>query len=378
MATLHQLTPRVARLAVPPSGPYSKHASNLYLIGSQSAKTHLLIDTGNGHLDTSPSLKQFTINHVILTHAHGGHSNGLLALNIDPSTPLSKFKSKGDSAQNVRDKGKTGDLRFVKNGDVIVLKEKDGVDSTLEVIHTPGHSGDSISLWLKEEQCLFSGDAISSTPFTPSTTTTSTTTPTISNPSHQLIENLSDYTTTLKKLSSLGPRIILPGHGDVITNGLEYIDTAQTVLSKTSKTIFTLIQHHHAINALQITQYLLVNGLSANTLDIPKTNAGAYNVVLEGTVKLHLLELEKWGLVKRVFAAKDDTQNVSEAQKNQRGPGGLTYSTIFDAVKSSRQRDWAEKKETDGADATAFRVREQVHPAHLWIGLSNQVGWTAV
>ena len=46
--------------------------------------------------------------------------------------------------------------RALKEGDILDLGDSLG----LEVIHTPGHSGGSICLWLAEEGVLFSGDAI--------------------------------------------------------------------------------------------------------------------------------------------------------------------------------------------------------------------------
>ena len=46
--------------------------------------------------------------------------------------------------------------RVLKEGDILDL----GDSLSLEVIHTPGHSEGSISLWLSEEGVLFSGDAI--------------------------------------------------------------------------------------------------------------------------------------------------------------------------------------------------------------------------
>lgn len=46
--------------------------------------------------------------------------------------------------------------KTLQDGDVLDL----GNDLTLKVIHTPGHSKGSISLWLKSEKALFSADAV--------------------------------------------------------------------------------------------------------------------------------------------------------------------------------------------------------------------------
>jgi len=46
--------------------------------------------------------------------------------------------------------------RILNEGDVLYLEP----EMHLEVLHTPGHSPGSISLWMQEEGVLFSGDAI--------------------------------------------------------------------------------------------------------------------------------------------------------------------------------------------------------------------------
>ncbi|KAI9330522.1 beta-lactamase-like protein [Obelidium mucronatum] len=355
-----QLTPLVARLTVPAAGPYARHASNVYLVGA-SGTDRVLVDTGNGagaaRLGSALAGAGVSLAAVVLTHAHGGHAGGLAA------TPNTRTLT----ARSVRDGAAVGPL--------------------LRAVHTPGHAADALSLWLADERALLVGDAVSSTPFESSTTPL--------HPRHQLLDDLPAYSRSLANLAALGPRLVFPGHGDVISDGLDYISQAQTCVKRTSSVILSLVSHNHAITALDITRYLLDDNKWAMALSLSNQDfsiAGTsktpqHSVVLEGTVKLHLLDLEKKGLIQRVYAAKNDTQNVSDAQRNMTGPGGLTFNTIFDAVKSSRQKDWEQHKDSSNDtnnnnnknnDEQIFRVREQVHPAHLRLGLSRDIGWTIV
>ncbi|KAI8610269.1 beta-lactamase-like protein, partial [Chytriomyces sp. MP71] len=199
MAAIEQLTPLVQRIVVAKGGPYSRFAANAYVVGTGARAT--LVDTGTGDASSlEAALSQLrasnrVIADVVLTHAHGGHANGLMLLR--------KHGFEG-SAEKVAGNPR-GELRFVADGDSFTAA--DG-STAFKVFHTPGHSEDSICLLLQQEQLLFSGDAISSLP-----------TPSI----HTLIENLDQYTSSLKRLTALGPRIILPGHGPVITDGLSYL-----------------------------------------------------------------------------------------------------------------------------------------------------------
>ena len=66
---------------------------------------------------------------------------------------------------------------------------------TLTVIYTPGHSIDSISLYLEEEKAIFTGDIILGTGST-------------------LLDNYSLYLESMEKLKSLNAEYLYPGHGE--------------------------------------------------------------------------------------------------------------------------------------------------------------------
>ncbi|TPX77208.1 hypothetical protein CcCBS67573_g01545 [Chytriomyces confervae] len=350
MVSFEQLTPRIQRLIVPAAGPYSRFASNAYLIGRGASR--MLVDSGTGHPGSAEALKGLAIGtRVVLTHAHGGHANGLA--HLQRGVKIAKFKSQGDA----------GEMSFLRHNEKIVLRDDatSQVDCSVKVIHCPGHSEDSVALWLEEESVLISGDAISSTPSPAKGASLSH--------DHITVENLDAYMASLKTLDNLNPRIIFPGHGEIILDGASHIAEALSVQNRIENSILQLLQSSHVVTANAITAHLAAN------------SPGISLLVLEGTVKQHLIRLEARGLAARVHATRGDgKENVSQAERSKTGPGGITFDKIFDAVKTSRTKDWMEESKGVSKDAMkdVFRLREKVHPAHQWIRFSNEVEWRAV
>ena len=74
---------------------------------------------------------------------------------------------------------------------------------TLRVLHTPGHTPDSLCLYLEEEGALFSGD-------------------TILGGSSGLFSSYSSYISSLLRLKELGVGRVYPGHG--VVEGADVVD----------------------------------------------------------------------------------------------------------------------------------------------------------
>lgn len=79
---------------------------------------------------------------VVLTHNHFDHAGGLPAVRERYNPNVCAFSA----GPNVD--------RLLRNGEWLRIGDRD-----FEVIHTPGHSNDSICLFNPEEGVLFSGDA---------------------------------------------------------------------------------------------------------------------------------------------------------------------------------------------------------------------------
>ena len=193
---------RVLRLASNPD----RYCGNSYLLlGNWSTLDDIntIIDTGSDdyiirELDgTNTGVGKNPVDRVILTHNHFDHMGGAAALK-------KRYGAKvyaGVFTDDVVD-------YTVEDGDALRLADRDFL-----VIHTPGHSMDSICLYCEEEQTLFSGDTTllirdASGTYTP------------------------DYIHALDRLAHLRIRVIYPGHGDPVHDNPEGMIKASLSLAR--------------------------------------------------------------------------------------------------------------------------------------------------
>lgn len=202
--------------------PYHWEETISYLV--IGTKQSLLIDTGMGIgniqqvIETLIPTQQRTSLQMINTHTHHDHIGDNWRFSGSIRGVRSTFASKNaqgsfEEAQNELQPGMiweyylpkdfnrhTYQIRpyevnhYVQEGDRIDL----GGDHQLEVIATPGHSPDSISLLDQKHRLLFAGDAFYQGPillYRPET-------------------NLKDYVRSLQKLAKISDRVdlVLPGH----------------------------------------------------------------------------------------------------------------------------------------------------------------------
>jgi cyclase len=138
---------------------------------------------------------------VIFTHSHSDHINGYQLLDCPvicnqraEKTILKKFPETGTKMTTFDDELEItiGGVRF-------------------RLIHTRGHTPDSIVVWLPEERVLFAGDIIFSG-----------TAPPIHKANYNKLNHIYTW------LPSLGAEVIVPGHGSICDNG--EVKAAQTYI----------------------------------------------------------------------------------------------------------------------------------------------------
>jgi glyoxylase-like metal-dependent hydrolase (beta-lactamase superfamily II) len=175
-------------------------------------KKVLLFDTNIGTAKISEVIEKITSLPVtvVLSHSHYDHIGG--AHEFDevwgwPSAVMKKIKTKGVSTEEVlyyggqsfldsvgQDSWSVEPLNNLKSLNAGAYFDLGGIK--LQVIHSPGHSPDSICLYEKSKGWLFSGDTLYRGPIY------------LDFPE----SNIKLYKKTLKKLSGLNLKILFPGH----------------------------------------------------------------------------------------------------------------------------------------------------------------------
>lgn len=185
------------------------NSSNIYLFSSGNVA---LIDTGNDYtafIELSEIAKIDEISSVFLTHSHNDHSLGLFELlraysDFDEVVIYVHEYSRDGLERRVNyfaeQTNRTFKVVGLRGGEKLTLG-----DYNFEVLWTPGHTADSLSLYCKEEKVIFSGDSISTYPIY----------------DEMLGGSLLDFIVSLRNIRKLELKAIFPGHtyyvvGDVV------------------------------------------------------------------------------------------------------------------------------------------------------------------
>lgn len=259
-----QISPLVYRILGANPGPFTLQGTNTYLVGS--GKSRVLIDTGEADVEEyitqlRAALGDNEISCIICTHWHDDHVGGVsnvISKVIGRSVPVYKFKRKEVDESYA--------YEYVEDGHII-----NATGATLRLIATPGHTTEHMSVYLEEENTLFSGDCILGE-------------------GTSIFEDLYTYMNSLHLLLELKPSRIYPGHGPVIENP--------------TKKITEYINHRNQ-RENEILEALKKTG-SATTMDI--TNAVYKNVSL--AVKLAAVSNVKHHLSKLIKENKVEKQGI--------------------------------------------------------------------
>jgi len=183
----------VQRLTCDNPGRMTGPGTNTFIIGEPGA--YAVIDPGPlepAHIDRIASIVGRDLRCILCTHAHPDHSPGAALLKELTGAPILG----APSGPNFRSEWQFTPDRTLAHGERLNLG-----DSTLRVIHTPGHASNHLCFLLEEDRLLFAGDHIN-------------------NGSTVVIDppdgNMRDYLKALEALLDEPIEYILPAHGWVI------------------------------------------------------------------------------------------------------------------------------------------------------------------
>ncbi len=222
-----QLLRHVSRLTAPNPGMMTGPGTNTYIVGTEETG-YIIIDPGADiprHIERLMQATQGDIQAIVCTHSHPDHSPAARPLqalvversNTVPGELAAEFAKHIcpilglPSATTARDNAHFEPDIVLQNKEHLNqylsgrLAQSD-LETTLQVIHTPGHAANHLCLILKEDGLLFSGDHI----LNGSTTV-------IDPPDGDMTEYLDslDALTALCERHDL--RFILPAHGHVLS-----------------------------------------------------------------------------------------------------------------------------------------------------------------
>ncbi|KAL1742622.1 beta-lactamase-like protein [Schizophyllum fasciatum] len=281
LASITRISERVVRVLGQNPGKFTLQGTNTYLIGTSNP--YVLLDTGEGlaeYINVLESALKDTarpanpakpdVSDIILSHWHHDHVAGLpslpsilAALPIDSYTPSPTGEAIYDLSEGQS------------------LSTDDG-SCTLQVLSTPGHTTDSIALYLAQDGALFSADSVLGQ-------------------GTAVFEDLSAYLASLRKMldfcatgDGAAYTVLYPGHGPVVKDGCGTIETYIKHRLEREAQIVVVLQDGDA----------LASGGTVSTRDVVSVIYKDYPRDLwepaAYSVNLHLRKLEVDGLVRRV------------------------------------------------------------------------------
>ncbi|KAH9038975.1 Metallo-hydrolase/oxidoreductase [Lactarius pseudohatsudake] len=240
-----RISEKVVRILGQNPGKFTLQGTNTYIVGASNP--YILVDTGEGKPEYPPTLRTALenprhsslpdISDIILTHRHHDHIRGLpsvLSLCRDlwakrnPEMPFSpprihKFPlptHNSDLVLNELQSGlKEGDYLSAPGGGhfhdladgqkltaSVLPPGSNPNDWTLEVLHCPGHTADSVSLLFAADRALFTGDGVLGQ-------------------GTAVFEDLYEYLASLHKKYDARDKydVLYPGHGPVVSDGAQTI-----------------------------------------------------------------------------------------------------------------------------------------------------------
>ncbi|MEO1710356.1 MAG: MBL fold metallo-hydrolase [Pseudomonadota bacterium] len=195
----------VVRIVANNPGPFTFKGTNTYIVGQTSLA---VIDPGPDDPEHRAAILAYAagrpISHILITHTHRDHVDGLSALLTETRATVCGF-GRANLKLDPRLSSPTGrayiDMDFSPDVSLTHGDTVDGDGWSLKVHHTPGHAPDHLCFEWTDRRILFSGDHVMGWNTT-----------VVAPPEG----HMGDYLASLEKLAARQVDVFLPGHGGQI------------------------------------------------------------------------------------------------------------------------------------------------------------------
>ena len=187
---------------------------NCSIFGDEESRDAIVVDPGDEISRIQEIVKKhgLTVKAIVITHAHIDHVGGAQKLRKATGAPV--YMNRNDAELNAMMDVQAGWLGVqppetaqidsdAKDGDVLAMGSTD-----FHVLHTPGHTQGSISLWIPSATMLVAGDTL----FRDSIGRTDLP----GGDGRQILRSIHD-----KLLPLPAETVVVPGHGESTTIGRE-------------------------------------------------------------------------------------------------------------------------------------------------------------
>ncbi len=197
-----ELAPGVVRIVANNPTPFTFKGTNTYLVGTGSLA---LIDPGPDHPDHLAAILKAVagrpITHVLITHTHRDHTDGMPALLAATGAKTVGFGRRARTRGSKRTSPSGGefvDKDFVPDIPLADGERLEGNGWAFSSVHTPGHAPDHLCFALEGTDILFSGDHVMGW-----------NTSVVAPPEG----NMGAYIRSLERLTHRDDGVYFPGHG---------------------------------------------------------------------------------------------------------------------------------------------------------------------
>ena len=275
-----QVSSNVRAVQVPDDNPMHPVYTTIYLVGRGQVLT---IDSGEDQERYRWMLKGY----LAATEKAEVALSGITHHHRDHSANLKWLRDQFKAEVYVHDLGEPILHDQLPETGVHTMHDGQAIDVNgvrVIVMHTPGHSVDSVCYYLEDEGVLFSGDTmLGSTPTT--------------------VGDLFDYMASLERISKLpNLKVICPGHGPLIENPREYIIEYIHHRNEREQQIVSALKEGGEMTSWDIMMKIYT--------DVDQRLRRA----ADGNVRTHLRKLEKEGRIK-AFEGVPKERSAEEVKK---------------------------------------------------------------